>query len=216
MVALCKKCDYEDANSSLINTLLRDQFIVGITNKSLQLKILEIDESKLTLEEAIKFAQDRNQTERIGIKGGYAEILATKIELHPEKGTKCVANINIPPKPKKSIKGQKKIIKLDTAKIYGCHFCSSAFKHERNLFRHYKQSHKDENIEGRIECKEVNCHQFFFSIRGWKRHRSLVHHYDSDDDDDDSEKADASSDKNVAGRIENDSMNKVNKALVLT
>ena len=77
---------------------------------------------------------------------------------------------------------KKKSVNIDPSKTYACHFCSSAFKHERNLFRHYKKTHPEESIEGRIVCKEGSCNQVFFSLRGLKRHRSLSHDFNSEDD----------------------------------
>ena len=163
-----------------MNTLVRDQFIVGIVNPELQLKILEIDEPKLTFEEAIRFAQKQySQIQRTNLKSEGSAFNDERESHQQQHDTSSVEKEN----PLITVKkySRSKTHKPDPNKIYGCHFCSSGFRHERNLFRHYKNSHGDETIERRIVCNEVNCNQVFFSTRGWKRHRSLMHDYNSDD-----------------------------------
>ena len=59
MRTLCEKCHYKTADSELIDIILRDQFLVGIINADLQLKILEVNNSKLTFDETVYFAKEK-------------------------------------------------------------------------------------------------------------------------------------------------------------
>ena len=157
---LCKKCNYETADSVILNTILRDQFIVGITNEDLQLKILEVDEPKLTFEDAIYLAKEKFPQIKSNKIKSEDENSNAKPELGQENDQNHAKKDKAIIKKGRTAKGtKKKFVNVDPRKIYACHFCSSAFRHERNLFRHYKKSHQDESIEGRIVCKEGNCNQ---------------------------------------------------------
>ena len=200
LIRLCEKCNYENADDILLNTLIRDNFIVGLDNRDLQLRILESENPKLTLQDVLSLAEENYshiehnvvKFENVGSNQNHGEELEKRVG-HSEinepliKGHK--ANIR-----------RKTCVKIDPTKTYTCNFCSSAFKHERNLFRHYKKTHPDESIEGRIICKEANCNHIFFSVRGWKRHRSLVHEYNSEEDT--SENADVRNDQNVSNHAQ--------------
>ena len=175
-----KQCRYANADSVLLDSLIRDQFIVGLNNIKIQSKILELDDPHLSFEDTIQFAI-RSEF-RLGAQH-HAKDGFTEVKLEADQDKDGNRNEKEQFRSKKKTKNNFSQNKYPhPSKIYACNFCSSAFRHERNLFRHYKKNHQDEDIEGRIVCKEVGCNQPFFSKRGWKRHRSLVHGHHSDDE----------------------------------
>ena len=136
---LSSRCQYE-ADEELVQTLIRDRFIVGLRNKTLQTLILEEDKL-LTVEDVLEFSKEKEVPD--------TPIVKTK-----------------------SKRSKKKAVK-DFSKNFSCQFCKAAFRHKRNLVRHFKLSHKDVDIEGEVKCSI--CDQSFFSKRGLLRHLTLNH-----------------------------------------
>ena len=144
---LSRGCRYQFENS-VIDTLIRDQFIVGLKNKSLQVEILKEGSDDLTLDGAVEISLKKSSPVSVDISSNsFNEPTSAQ---SPEK--------------------------KKTRKPFNCELCSGnnpGFNHERNLLRHMKRFHQDDYIESRVLC-EV-CNQSFFSGRGLRRHISLTH-----------------------------------------
>ena len=146
LVMLSSRCQYS-ADQEHINTLIRDQFIVGISDKRIQTKLLDSNEPNLKFEDAIKLAQDS--------ASGHNDVKSELEFKHTDDDDWLMEELQSGPSN------------------YQCQFCDKSYLHNSNLTKHMKSNHPD-LTEGRTWKCDV-CPFDSFSRLGIIMHKRLKH-----------------------------------------
>jgi len=217
---LSSKCQF-GTDPAAIECLVRDQFIVGIRNKSAQAKILE-GSQEFSLDEVLKIGAESGP----GSVNAVLRKVKKKPELEASKPFRCELcsepmgfkhernllrhmknfhkNDHIESRivcrlcqesffSQRGLRRHFSLVhskeppdgnatKQDVLTVEGSfkcsissegNICGSVFKHEKNLVKHIKQTHKDADIDTKLKCAE--CNAIFFSDLALRQHYTRVH-----------------------------------------